>query len=223
MKFRVLTIGLLLLSLSAAAQSVNSLERNKGNRIGLSGKRGTEMLDPKMDANATFPTNYKNFNDDRLDELEKTMKEREWGNEEGAWNRACEIDTKQSYERYIAMYPNGFHVAEANCRLIEKKIEETLNNAHNDLPDIKRVEADDDSPVSIVQIRNNTGLPLTVYYSGAEIKSIVIPPDKEATITLENGNYKIAATVPPSHIRPYAGKKEFEGGRYEIGFWIVYM
>ena len=74
---------------------------------------------------------------------------------------------------------------------------------------------------SEIVIDNNTDYALTVYYSGTSFKSILIPIGGKATFTVENGDYKIAASVPPAYIRPYAGKTEFVGGRYEIGFWVV--
>lgn len=197
-------------------------DRSRERRLGTSERNSMErMLDSKVDASPSIPHSYKNYSGEGLDALDEQMKERDWASEDGAWARACESNTRQSYEKYAAMYPGGAHIAEANCRLIDAKVSEMLNNAHNSLPNIKRIESDDDSPTSTIVVKNNTGLPLTVYYSGMESKKSVIPPDGIETVTLENGPYKLGATVPPSHIRPYAGKTSFEGGCYEIGFWIV--
>lgn len=185
------------------------------------GKTPDRMGIPKTKPDMSVPSGYKGYSDEKLDELDKTMKEREWLSEDTAWKRACEINTRLSYETYIARYPIGAHIAEARCRLIDAKVQETLDNAHDDLPNIKHIETDDFSLTSTVIVKNNTGYPLTVYYSGDNSKSIVIQPDAKASVTLQNGPYKIAATVPPSYIRPFAGKTEFAGGTYEIGFWVV--
>lgn len=210
---------LMLWSIGAGAQS---FERSKDRFIGSSGKAELEkMLTPRRAEESGVPSNYKSYTDNTLQDLERQMKEREWGSEDTAWNRACEINSSQAYERYMAIYPTGAHIADASRKLVDARVAETLNNAHNELPDIMRVEPDDDSPTSTILIKNNTGLTLTVYYSGSVSKSLVIPPDGMNFITLENGPYKLAATVPPAHIKPYAGKTELRGGRYEIGFWIV--
>lgn len=207
------------------AQTGYPVERSRDRNLGISGGKGgmERMLPPKADASPGIPSDYKGYTDDSFQELEKKMKEREWGSEDTAWNRACEIDTRQSYEKYTAMYPNGAHIVPATIRLINAKIDETLANAHNELPNIKHVEEDENSLTSTIEITNNTGYPLTIYCSGEKATSFVIPPDRSKTITVDNGTYKLAAYVPPSYIRPYAGQTGFTGGRYEIGFWVVSM
>lgn len=185
---------------------------------GQSGKKPILEMPKSENANSS---SYKAYTDESLDELNRKMEERDWGSEDTAWIRACEKNTRQSFERYMALYPNGAHIAEAEQKLIISKITETLNNTHNELPDIKHLEVDDESLTSTVYIQNNTIYPLTVYYSGFQTKGTVIPASGSATITVENGEYKIAASVPPHHIRPYAGKTSFSGGKYEIGFWVI--
>lgn len=225
-KLLTLAIGLLVCSCALFAQS-----DLKGGNLGVSGfpdksglsrMGGMEKLSvPKTEGPSAIHYDSKNDTKNNFDELDKKMKERAWSSEESAWAMACEINTIESYERYTAIYPNGRHIAEAYSRFVEAKIAETLANAHNDLPEIKHTDSDDDSPSSTVVVKNNTGLPLTVYYSGAEAKRITIAPGATRSVTLENGSYKLMASVPPAYIMPYAGKTELEGGRYEIGFWIV--
>jgi len=181
-----------------------------------------KMMIPKdNNVEAGIPRDYKGYSDEDLSELEMQMKERDWSREDTAWMRACQINTQASYARYIAMYPSGEHFPQASARLIEAKVAETLANAHNELPQIERIEEDDDSPTSTLIIRNHTGMSLTVYCSGEQSKSVVIAPGARDFITVKNGPYKLAATVPPSHIKPYAGVTSLGGGKYEIGFWIV--
>jgi len=180
-----------------------------------------KMLIPQKEVNAGIPSDYKGYSDEDLSELEKAMKERDWSREDTAWIRACEIDTQASYARYIALYPSGAHFPQATAKLIEAKVDETLENAHEDLPEIECIKPDENSPTSTLIIRNHTGLSLTVYCSGEQSKSVVIAPGGRDFITVKNGEYKLAATVPPVHIRPYAGKTFLSGGQYEIGFWVV--
>lgn len=223
MKIKILLAALLALAcFGAAAQTTIPSEIPGGKSFGSSGKSSLEkMLDSRMDTKNSMPYGYRNYSDDKLDEMDKRMKDRAWMIEDTAWDRACELDNKESYQRYSVMYPNGAHVAQANCKLIDFKIAETLANAHSELPNIKHTEEDEDSPESTLVIQNNTGMILTVYYSGDKSDQIVIQPDAVATVTIDNGPYKLAAFVPNPRIRPYAGKTSFNGGRYEIGFWIV--
>ena len=178
------------------------------------------MIGSKIDVNS-IPQGYGRYSDEKLEELEKQMKEREWSSEETAWGRAVALDSKQAYERYMAMYPYGPHVSEANDRLIELRINDVMNSSHGSLPSMDRVYEDDDSPTSTIVIENDTGYPLTVMYSGAEAREITINPGCRGMVTLKNGYYKIAAAVPAGNIKPFAGKQELQGGRYETGFIIA--
>ena len=204
-----------------AVAQPSRLEHPRKMTLESAGKHGADMILMTPKAGTPNSAAYKGYSDNDLDEFKKEMQERMWGSEDTAWERARELDTRQSYERYMAIYPNGAHIAEATCLLIDAKINETLNNAHDALPDIKRVEPDDNTLTSTVAVKNNTIYHLTLYWSVRDIESTVIPPDGTALITVENGDYKIAASVPPSHIKPFAGKTTFVGGRYEMGFWVV--
>ncbi len=119
------------------------------------------------------------------------------------------------------MYPNGAHIAAANSSLVDINVDEAFKSDHGSLPKLDRVLADDDSKTSTIIIENHTGYPLTLMYSGQESKTIVINPGGTGTVTLENGSYKIAASVPVAGIRPFAGNEELLGGRYETGFVIA--
>lgn len=222
-KIFVLFIGMALMAGNASAQTINVPKQREKFSGSISGKAkmDVEMISPKVDAKMEMPKNFKDYNDDKFNELDQSMKEREWTSEDTAWKRACEIDTKNSYERYISMYPHGAHIADASGRLIDKKVDETLANAHDKLPNIKHVEPDEFSPTSTLVIKNNTGYPLTVLCSGSDKKNVIIPVDGKREVTLYNGEYKIAASVPPAYIHPFAGQTEFYGGRYEVGFWVV--
>lgn len=219
-RFVAIFLGLIFFSSTVLAQS--SVERSK-NKLGVhSSFSGLETLSvPKSAPNKGVPSGYKGYVDEGLDELNKNMREKDWGSEDTAWQRACELDNSKAYERYMAMYPYGAHVPLASECLIRTKVDETLANAHANLPEITRTEANDDSAETTLVIQNNTGMTLTVFCSGINKKSLQIPPDKKGTIKVINGQYKIAASVPPSYIKPYAGQTSFMGGVYEVGFWVV--
>lgn len=213
-------VGLILISSTGLAQSFNEKPKQRLGKHAI--VSGLETLSvPKSANDNSIPSGYKGYVDETLDEFNKNMREKDWGREDTAWLRACDIDNSKAYERYMAMYPYGVHVPEASEALVRTKVDETLANAHSNLPQIVRTEENDDSPETTLVIQNNTGLNLSVYCSGIDKKTVVIPPDGKGTITVVNGQYKLAASVPPSYIRPYAGQTTFQGGVYEVGFWVV--
>ena len=227
-KTATLILSLLLLCISAGAQTSIPLKQQRekftgriGGASGLSGAGAFKLSDPVNFNDKSIPEGYGKYDDATLGNLAKTMEERDWTSEDTAWKRASALNNSNSYQRYIALFPHGAHIAEANTRLIDIKVTEALNDAHDELPNLKRVVEDDESPTSTLVIKNNTNYPLTVMFSGADTKSIVIVVDGTAVVNVTNGAYKIAASVPPSNIRPFAGKTEFSGGRYETGFWVV--
>lgn len=215
--------GLLCISFLSFAQTSVPFgkqgERRSGS-VSLGSSPKELIITPKVDMKS-LPVEYEKFSDARLEELEREMSERSWGSEDTAWERACVLNTRDAYMKYVAMYPNGEHRPEANKRIIDIEVEDILNHEHEELPGITRVEEDDDSPTSTIVIKNNTQYRLTVMYSGSESKSIAIAPGGRGTLTVKNGRYNIAASVPPAHIRPYAGSTTLEGGRYETGYWVV--
>lgn len=178
------------------------------------------LLGKTIDAK-DIPVEYGQYSDERLKELEAEMEERNWGREDTAWERACAINTKDSYKKFIAMYPYGPHRAEASKRLVDLEVEDIFNGKHGKLPSLTHVSDQPDSPKSTVVVENATQYTLTVMYSGTESRVMKISPGSKGAITLTNGFYKIAASVPPAHIRPFAGTEVLSGGRYETGFCVV--
>lgn len=214
-------LALLCISFSAGAQSQLPFGRERRGGSGNRGNQGIERLtDPN--SNMHLPSmEYRNYSDDKFDELDKTMKERSWNSEDTAWERAQIEDTHDSYQRYIAMYPNGAHRPQATKRLIDIDVNNIFNNAHNKIPGIKQIEEDSSSLTSTLTVINSTGYPLTVMCSGPDSKSIVINTGGTGTVTVVNGDYRIGASVPPPFIRPFAGTAGFSGGRYEVEFFVV--
>ena len=208
----------------AAAQSVPLERRGDGysgsSKGSVRGMVGKPSVPTKLDADAGA-VGYGKYTDEGLEQLEKQMAERDWGSEDSAWARACEADTAEAYQRYIAIYPYGAHRAEATQRLIDKNVDNVFNSSHGGLPQMKWVAPDEDSPTSTITVHNETGYPLTVMYSGSESKSTVIAPGRSDTLTVPNGRYRIAASVPPAFVRPFAGTETFHGGSYEVSFYVV--
>lgn len=216
---KILTI---FLCLTVVFASASAQSREGGNSLSTKSGRSerAKMIGKTLDPNS-LPIEHKQYTDERVKELEKSMREREWGSEDTAWKRACELDTKEAYQKYSAMYPHGAHIAAACSKLIEIGVNEAFNADHSSLPKMNHVVSQDDSPTSTIIVENATGQPLTVMYSGTENKSVIINPGGKGVVTVKNGYYRIAASVPEAYVRPFAGDEVFSGGRYEVGFVIV--
>lgn len=225
-RFISAVFALMLIQMGASAQTV--IEFNKGETIrrGRAEKsvfnRGTTGIMEKTIEFKDLPIDVNRLPDDaRMKEIEKEFQDRQWLNEETAWNEASKTNTKEAYEKYIAIYPNGAHRPEATAMLIQMRVADAFTSAHESLPPINHVYVDDDSPVSTIVVENATGMPLTVMYSGVDAKSIVIEPDGKGVVTVSNGFYNIAADVPSPSVTAFAGNEVFRGGRYEVTFYIV--
>lgn len=161
------------------------------------------------------------FQDSGLGDLTRQMEQREWGSEDSAWQRACALNTKDAYQKYIGLYPNGPHRPFAEKRLIDINVNDMMRGSHNDFPRMKRIESDDESPTSTIVIENLTPYTLTVYFSGPESQSVPIPTGGKTSVTLKNGNYRVGASVPVATVRPFAGSQDLGGGTFEVGFIIA--
>lgn len=215
---------LTVLATSVMAQSTLPVpkgdSKGKGGAATLGGR--TNPMGVRNDTRS-YPVEYaKPYSDSRLEEMEKAMKERDWNSEDTAWKKACTLDTKEAYQKYIAMYPYGPHRGQADKRMIDLSVDDVFKGSHGKLPGMNHVEKDDDSPTSTICVENATDQILTVYYSGPDSRSVRIAPRSKSSVTLRNGYYRIAASVTSPNVRPYAGSENFGGGRYEVGYCIVY-
>ena len=213
---------LVCLAVTAEAQSAVSVEKSGDRYSGRSVINGTSRSSGVIKADSrSLPSGYATYKDDGLKDLEKNISERDWNSESTAWQRASALNTKEAYQKYIARYPSGVHIPEARKRLIDAQVNDVFSGSHDNLPGMNHVDRDDKSPTSTVTVENTTQFPLTVMYSGAESKSVVIDPYSKSSVTLKNGSYRIAASVPAPNVRPFAGTQSLTGGRYETGYCIV--
>lgn len=227
-RFLVIMICTVLAAVSMDAQSpvykgktgdhsvTGSVGRSSGSAV-----YGSGMLGGSIGKEPALPSSYGQFKDEGLQDLNKAMEEREWSSEDTAWKRASSLHTVEAYQKYLARFPYGQHAGNATKNIIDIRVSDALNSDHNDLPEMARTISDDDSPTSTIVVENTTRYPLTVMYSGTESKSITIPAGCKSSVTLKNGHYRIAASVPVTYVIPFAGGQEFSGGRYDTGFCIV--
>jgi len=226
-KITTLLFVLALTVVSASAQTISTQRGDsrsrgvaRGNSGSISNSERDKMIGSALEINSES-VNYKKYNDTYMKDLEKRMEERDWSSEGTAWERARKTDTRDAYKRYIAIYPNGQHRPDANQRLIDLEVEDIFSQAHNNLPEMTKVEEDENCPTTTIVVENATDQPLTVMYSGTESKTQIITPRGRSSVTLKNGAYRIGAFVPDRNVKPFAGIQSLKGGRYETGYMIV--
>jgi hypothetical protein len=78
----------------------------------------------------------------------------------------------------------------------------------------------EDNLLNSIEIFNNTQYILTIRYSGIESKKVVMSPKQRTSLSLKNGNYRIAASVNASNVRNYAGNENLSAGEYTSEYYI---
>lgn len=143
-----------------------------------------------------------------------------WGTEKDAWDYATERNTIADYEEYELLYPNGKHVKEAEKRAVDLRVSDIYGREHGSLPTMNKTSYGSGAS-STVWVENSTSYVLTVYYSGTDGKRLTISPYGRQAITLTNGQYRIAASVDNSSVRPFAGSETLTGGEYNVKYYIM--
>lgn len=151
-------------------------------------------------------------------EQKESVNQRKWGSESAAWKTASAENTEKAYQKYLDMYPKGAHVSTANKRIIDRQVDNIFAGSHGTLPSMNQSSYGGTS--SRVSVSNDTQYTLTLLYSGASSKRIILSPHSSQTFTLANGNYRIAASVNTSGVTPYAGSESLTGGSYNASYYI---
>jgi hypothetical protein len=151
----------------------------------------------------------------------KEMKENAlWNTESKAWNEATRIDEIYAYEKYLKLYHYGSHFSRAKKKIIDKEVDNIFGSDHGSLPSMDKTSYSYGDSYSIISIYNNTAYTLTLRYSGNDSQSISIPSRSSRSLTLQNGNYRIAASVSASNVRNFAGTENLTGGSYDVEYYI---
>jgi outer membrane protein assembly factor BamD (BamD/ComL family) len=151
--------------------------------------------------------NYRKLADEKLSSLEYET-----------WSNA---NTVKKVNEYLNAYPYGKYSKEAEKRLIDLEVEAIFKGDYGKLPPMNKNYYGGYSSNNKIEVYNNTAYTLTVLYSGPESKKIVLSPKQKTSVTLINGNYKIAASVNSSSVSNYAGKENLSGGDYDVEYYIV--
>jgi len=148
-----------------------------------------------------------------------TIQEEEaWNTDEKAWFKAIQDN---NYNKYLSYHPYGKHAIEAEKIVVDEEVKRIMSGQYSSLPDMQSSANDfENQVVSSISVSNNTSFNLTVYYSGSESKRVKLASGQSTTITLRNGNYKIAASVDAPNVRNYAGIQHLSGDNYKVNYHI---
>ena len=140
--------------------------------------------------------------------------------EEKLWAKAQKINTIKSYKDYIAKYPNGAHVEQAEKTIIDLEVSIIMSGKHATLPAPQKSWTNETSVSTGIQITNKTKYIITVFYSGVSSYKIVLNPGSKQTITLTPGRYSVAAKASDQSVIPFAGSYNLDAGEYSESFYI---
>jgi len=142
-----------------------------------------------------------------------------WNTDRIAWATAQSLHSIDGYKRYLSLYPKGRHSREADKKVIDMTVSSSFASEHGDLPEMNQV-GNGRGSISHVSVSNFTSYTLTLMYSGNDSKRLVIPPNGSGTVTLKNGQYRIAAYVDAPDVNTYAGTESLTGGSYGVSYYI---
>lgn len=144
-------------------------------------------------------------------ELGKLYDDLEWVKEQ---------DSLEHYRRFISSFPRHPSKEWIEKRIIDLEVAEIAAGEHGELPST--------APQSLggteveIEVKNDTGYPLTLRYSGPDSKMLVISVGESGKASLLPGKYQVAGSVAGSSARNYYGTETLEGGIYAWNFFISY-
>jgi len=159
---------------------------------------------------------YAPLSEDSINNIISYLKDNVWLEEETAWKNAESIGSMAAYNKYLDLYPDGIHKKEA----IDAAVQHIASGKYGELPPMDKYY-NEGGPTSYITISNDTQYNLTILYSGIESKRIILQPGERSTISLLNGNYKIAASVNAYDVCNYYGVEELTGQHYSVNYYIL--
>jgi tetratricopeptide (TPR) repeat protein len=125
------------------------------------------------------------------------------------------------YETLLLYHPESELATEAEKARIETEIAKIAEGEHGYLPPPPALTPQQLEGQVEYEIVNDTPYTLTVLLSGPTTRSLILVTQASETITLEPGDYKVAAKVDALGVTPYYGETTLLGDyRYESRFYI---
>jgi len=144
--------------------------------------------------------------------------------ENTAWSKAQSLNTIASYNTFLSNFPFSDLADSARKKVIDLEVANIFKGDYGYMPPMNKTSSNrfgtTKPTTNSIEIYNNTAYELTVWYSGADSKKIILPPRNRRSFTLPNGPYKVAASVKASNVTKYAGNERLDGGEYESEFYI---
>jgi hypothetical protein len=143
-----------------------------------------------------------------------------WNTEPKAWSEARNRNTATAYKKYLDLYPYGANAQRAKKLIIDREVDAIFGSSYGKLPAMEK-RSYGYGNYSTIHIYNNTSYTLTIRYSGTDSKQVSILPRQRQTVSLQNGSYRIAASVDAANVKNFAGTETLSGGIYDIQYYIT--
>jgi hypothetical protein len=134
------------------------------------------------------------------------------------WEWVREQDSLDHYERFSSRNPSHPQREWILERIIDLEVKQIAAGEHINIPTVK--------PLSVggffatVQVQNETGYVLTVWYSGPKSQKFVIPKGGAKLVFLRPGMYQVAASVSAGNVKNYYGTSTMHEGHYSSSYYI---
>lgn len=149
-----------------------------------------------------------------------TLENKIWSTDSKAWEQATLLETLTGYQKYLELYPYGSHASVADKRIIDLQVNKIFNGEHGSLPSMDKQTYGGSEYSSSIQIENQTSYTLTLLYSGSDSRRIILSAGQTRTVSLRNGDYRIAASVDTGGVQDFAGSETLDGGTYSVSYYI---
>lgn len=127
-----------------------------------------------------------------------------------------------AYQHHLALYPASPYRAQIEKRIIDLEVADILASNPGRLPPSVLIgPASSALTLAEVTIQNDTGYELTLRYSGAESRKLVLGVSAKQTVHLPPGSYIVTASADKArNVQSFAGRKTFEANIYTDRYYI---
>ena len=158
------------------------------------------------------------------EEAKKLLENELWSTDKSAWDTAKKRHTKESYNKYLAMYSGGKYKRDAQKGLLDIKVSEHFAKSAGTLPapsyDFSYWGYKSKSGNKAkIEIENDNDKTMYMLFSGPEGKEITINPRKRVTVKLEPGEYRVVGFLDDSG--SFTNKINFSEGSYSASYHLV--
>jgi len=141
------------------------------------------------------------------------------GKENAAFTAAQKRDTISAWESFLKDYPNSRHVVVARRRIIDLTVADLLRKSYSPIPPISVNPDAVDSNDLTLTVRNNWKKNVVVVdFSGPESQRVVVDPQKNQTLKMAAGSYRIVARIYEPGYPVLGGQEKLVKSAYTMTF-----